>query len=214
MRPSNPLFKGDILYLLRHRQGPVLIASTPEVTDRMIRIQLPKTKVPVASRRQDWSLLAAAQTPDSYSAFALRFYLYELRRKRERLYEKRPELAQQWFSTKFPKRNARTFEAVSDLANALEYLYNQPAVNDPEFPVRAPNREENKLHPIDVRKPEGRTTVYWPHDWYKGSADLWIDDVQHKRLNIIKLESSLEQLIREGKNVEPVYADILEKEVE
>ncbi|KAK9234824.1 hypothetical protein V1525DRAFT_459090 [Lipomyces kononenkoae] len=193
--------KPGYLYLLRHRNGPVIVNDTNTVTDKLIRKQLPPTRVPKASRVHDWSLLCVARTPDEYSAFALKFYVHELRRKRERLYDENKALAHEWFRFKFPKRHAGTFEAVSDLANGLEYLYKQPGN---ESPVRVPLRKTSATQPIDVRRPSGETTVFWLHDWFKGKEELWDHRVVHKRLPVVGLGGKIEQAIKELEQSEQV----------
>ncbi|KAK9358978.1 hypothetical protein V1504DRAFT_459380 [Lipomyces starkeyi] len=185
--------KPGYLFLLRHRNGPVIINDTNEVTDKLIRKQLPATRIPKASRVHDWSLLCVARTPDEYSAFALKFYVHELRRKRERLYDQNKVLAHEWFRFKFPKRHAGTFEAVSDLANGLEYLYKQPGE---ESPVRVPYRKTELTQPMDVRRPTGDTTVFWLHDWFKGKEELWDHRVVHKRLPVVGLGGNVKQAIK------------------
>ncbi|KAK9243727.1 hypothetical protein V1506DRAFT_543616 [Lipomyces tetrasporus] len=193
--------KPGYLFLLRHRNGPVIITETNEVTDKLIRKQLPATRVPKASRVHDWSLLCVTRTPDEYSAFALKFYVHELRRKRERLYEQNKALAHEWFRFKFPKRHAGTFEAVSDLANALEYLYKQPG---DESPVRVPFRKKELTQPMDVRRPKGETTVFWLHDWFKGKDEMWDGRVAHKRLPVVGLGGDVKQAISEFEQNERV----------
>ncbi|KAK9318866.1 hypothetical protein V1517DRAFT_334360 [Lipomyces orientalis] len=193
--------KPGYLYLLRHRNGPVIINETNEITDKLIRKQLPATRVPKASRVHDWNLLCVTRTPDEYSAFALKFYVHELRRKRERLYEQNKALAHEWFRFKFPKRHAGTFEAVSDLANALEYLYKQPGE---ESPVRVPFRKKELTQPMDVRRPKGETTVFWLHDWFKGKDELWDHRVVHKRLPVVGLGGDVKQAINEFEQSERV----------
>ncbi|KAK9450622.1 uncharacterized protein V1518DRAFT_411256 [Limtongia smithiae] len=186
MRPTTPLFhavtpKNGFVYLLRHRQGPVIINTKNEVTDKLIRSQLPPSRVPKAERVHDWSLLCVACLPDKDAELALKFYLLELKRKRERLYSADPDLAKTWYSDKFPKRHGRTYEAVSDLENALEYLYTRPTV---ESAPRVP-KPKNVTQPFDVRMPERSTTIYWTNEWYKGADELWKGDVEHKRLPVL-----------------------------
>ncbi|KAK9365547.1 hypothetical protein V1509DRAFT_632963 [Lipomyces kononenkoae] len=186
--------KPGYLFLLRHRNGPVIVNDTNKVTDKLIRKQLPATRVPKASRVHDWSLLCVARTPDEYSASALKFYVHELRRKRERLYDENKDIAHEWFRFKFPKRHAGTFEAVSDLANGLEYLYKQPGE---ESAVRVPIRRASLTQPMDVRRPKGETTVFWLYDWFKGKEELWDHRVVHKQLSVVGLGGNIEQAIKE-----------------
>ncbi|KAK9453627.1 hypothetical protein V1511DRAFT_504060 [Dipodascopsis uninucleata] len=188
--PVNPAH----VYLIRHRQGLMLVRQKfAEVTDAMIRKQLPTTKVPKSvTRMHDWSVFAVAELPDDYSAFALTYYLHELRRKRERLYESNTALRDTWLRNKFPKRHSYTYEAVSDLSNALEYLYSQP-----EGPSRIPNKKKSLQQPMDVRKPEGPAIIHWQHEWYKGKDEFWVKDVQHQKLLLESLKDKAEPALEE-----------------
>ncbi|KAK9468839.1 hypothetical protein V1512DRAFT_258031 [Lipomyces arxii] len=147
------------LFLLRHRQGSVILNTKNVVTPKLITEQLPSVGS-LSTSRHEWSLLCVAEAANEYSAYALKVYFNELRRKRLRLYEENRELSRSWYHFKFPKKNVGTFEAVSDLSNAIEFLHKRTS------------NEEN-----------GKTTVFWNYDWFKGNEKLWDDNVVHRRLS-------------------------------
>lgn len=138
--------------------------------------------MPKEDRVHDWSILCIARLPSKSFGSTLVYYLHELRRKRERLYASNHEIRDQWMRTRFPKRHAYTFEAVSDLANALEYLYKRPAVDaEPKLTT-----ETGKVsQPFDVRRPSEDAVIYWTNEWFMGKDELWDDSIQHRKIDLL-----------------------------
>ncbi|KAK7205277.1 hypothetical protein BZA70DRAFT_277759 [Myxozyma melibiosi] len=199
-----PVQDSALVYLMRFRQGPVVVGKTNHVTGSMIRKQLPPTRVPKASRVHDWSILCVARLPEKSHGPALIAYLHELRRKRERLYESNHELREQWMHTKFPKRHVYTYEAVSDLATALDYLYKRPTVD--ELPrIKVPPTK--KVHqPYDVRRPQENAVVYWPNEWFMGKDELWPESVEHKKIDVTGMgENDMVGYLIEYENEEEAF---------
>ncbi|KAK9460182.1 uncharacterized protein V1516DRAFT_492767 [Lipomyces oligophaga] len=211
MRSTNRILRQlvdseGLVYLIRHRQGPVIVHYENEVTEKLLKSQLSPKKVPSINRLHDWSVLCVARLPDKTSETALRHYMLELRRKRERLYEENKEIKKEWLRERFPKRHALTFEAVSDLANALEYLYKQPTDLSK---LTKPQVTENGTPRRFALKPEEEAVVYWSNDWFRGPAKFWSPFVIHKTMHEVRLRTDVKEVINALEKDEEASVDLL-----